>query len=241
MLGIPNSYLLQWKALGLPALTRRLTGFDTARLDAQSVIVRVQSELAGANAEQPIRCELRWTVGGNGHATVEQCVVIPEYFSLIPRIGVQFALAPGLEQVRWFGRGPWENYCDRKHSALVGEYRMTVTDMREKYLCPGECGGREDARWVELTGMDKRGIRAEALHEPLLHFSALHLSLADLAAARHDWELQPRRETFLILDGWHMGVGGDTGWTRNVHPEFLIGPGTYRWGFSLSLLEMDAV
>jgi beta-galactosidase len=57
--------------------------------------------------------------------------------------------------------------------------------------------------------------------------------LVGLTTARHDWELVPKQTTHLILDGWHMGVGGDTGWTRNVHPEYLIGPGTYRWGAAI--------
>ena len=73
--------------------------------------------------------------------------------------------------------------------------------------------------------------------DPLFRFSALPVSPADLMKAKHDWELTPRDQTFLTLDGWHMGVGGDTGWTRNVHPEYLIGPGTYRWGATLKINE----
>jgi beta-galactosidase len=144
------------------------------------------------------------------------------------------ALRAGVENVRWFGRGPWENYVDRKDSALVGEYRRTVTEMLEPYPIPGECGGREDVRWVELTDAAGGGVRAQG--SPLLHFSALHFSPEDLTGVGHDWELKPKAETFLILDGWHMGVGGDTGWTLNVHPEYMVKPGTYRWGCILGLM-----
>jgi beta-galactosidase len=69
---------------------------------------------------------------------------------------------------------------------------------------------------------------------PIFRFSALPVSPDDLMAAKHVWELKPREETYLSLDGFHMGVGGDTGWTRNVHPEYLLGPGTYRWAATLA-------
>lgn len=231
LLGLPYSYLNDWRANGLVDLRRQCLEVDAASLNPHTVLVRVQSELVGTDTAQPIRCELRYQVTGDGRLAVEQHVVIPECFALVPRIGVRFVLTPGLERVRWFGRGPWENYVDRKESACVGTYRSTVTGMLEAYLCPGECGGREEVRWLELRGGRGPGVRVEGA--PRFHFSALHVSLEDLMTTKHCWELEPRPEVFLTLDGWHMGLGGDTGWSRNLHPEYWVRPGTYRWGFAL--------
>jgi beta-galactosidase len=101
--------------------------------------------------------------------------------------------------------------------------------MLENYLVPGECGGREDVRRVEI-GNGESSIVFRGL--PSFHFSALHFRIDDLQVP-HNWELVPRKETYLRIDGWHMGVGGDTGWTPNVHPEYMLRPGRWRWGFEI--------
>lgn len=84
---------------------------------------------------------------------------------------------------------------------------------------------------MELAGPD--GVTLTFHGQPQFHFAALHHGIPDLRVPHH-WDLCPRTETFLRIDGWHMGVGGDTGWTQNVHPEFLLHPGTYRWNMSVA-------
>ncbi len=234
MLGYKTSYLKQCESSGLTNLKRRVLVFESSALSPHSTLLRTVSELAGTDKTRPIHCEIRYLVKDDGTIEIEQNVVIPDAFPFVQRIGLLFALRAGIENVRWFGRGPWENYIDRKESAMVDEYGRTVTEMMEPYPLPGECGGREDVRWVELTDDSGSGIRASG--RPLLHFSALHFAPEDLTGVRHYWELKPKKQTFLTLDGWHMGLGGDTGWTVNVHPEYMIKPGTYRWGCELGLL-----
>ena len=66
-----------------------------------------------------------------------------------------------------------------------------------------------------------------------LHFDALHYSIPDLADAKHIVALRQREEVILHLDGWHMGVGGDDGWLSQVHNEFRLYPGIYRFAYKL--------
>ena len=66
----------------------------------------------------------------------------------MPRVGVSMALAPGLEQLDWYGRGPWENYTDRKASAMVGLYQSTVSEQYVPYIMPQEHGHKTDVRWL---------------------------------------------------------------------------------------------
>ncbi len=233
LLGNEHSYFKEWEASGITNLQRRLVNFSAAACDDGYVAVRVESALCGSDSAQPIQCRIETLVGVDGRLSIEQRVVIPAAFAMVPRLGVMLPLSSEFEDVNWYGRGPWENYVDRKESALVGKWRRTVSEMLESYLIPGECGGREDVRRLAISGTDGRSLELEG--SPAFHFSALHFSPEDLALAKHDWELTSRQETFLIVDGWHMGLGGDTGWTRNVHPEYLIGPGTYRWGLSLAV------
>ena len=74
----------------------------------------------------------------------------------------------------WYGRGPWENYSDRKHSSFVGVYSGKVADQYYPYIRPQESGNKTDVRWAELTDKDGFGIRV--VGEGLLNVSALDVT-----------------------------------------------------------------
>jgi beta-galactosidase len=160
-----------------------------------------------------------------GGLLFEHEVEVPED---LPRIGVVFTLAPGLEQLEWFGRGPWENYPDRQASAVVGRYRSTVTDQYVPYIAPQEHGHRGDVRWLTLTDEDGRGIKVTA--QPTIGFSASHFTAADLTAARHTIDLEPRAEVILSLDHAQRGLG-----TASCGPDtssrYRIPSGTHRFAY----------
>ena len=122
-----------------------------------------------------------------------------------PRIGVDLVLQPALEQLTWYGRGPWENYSDRKVAAQVGIYNSTVAQEYVPYIMPQEHGHKTDVRWLRLTDTAGRGLQVSG--EPTLEFSASHFSDEALFAARHTVDLQPQAEVLLHLDGAHRGLG----------------------------------
>ena len=123
----------------------------------------------------------------------------------VPRIGVGLTLRPGLERVTWYGRGPWENYSDRLASTIVGRFESTVADQYVPYILPQEHGQHCDTRWLSLTGDDGFGLRVEG--RPAIGFSASHFTAADLYAARHTSDLEPRPEVVLNLDHAQRGLG----------------------------------
>jgi beta-galactosidase len=123
----------------------------------------------------------------------------------IPRVGVSLTLVPGLEKLEWFGRGPRENYWDRKASSMVGLYKSTVTDEYVPYIMPQEHGHKTDVRWLSLT--DKRGHGVSVVGQPTIEFSASHLTADELFAARHTIDLRPHDEVFLNLDHLQRGLG----------------------------------
>ncbi len=139
----------------------------------------------------------------------------------VARIGMIFPLVEGFENVKYFGRGPYENYPDRTRAALVGRWETTVSGMLENYLVPSECGGRGKVFSLELSG-DEASKKLRVVKGTGLQFSALHVSPWDLMAADHSWALKPGKKTWLIVDGAHMGVGGDDGWSINVHEEYQL-------------------
>ncbi len=227
----PDSLREQWRNAGLFNLNREVISVGVARITSGSAIIRVSAKYTGATDAHQINTETTYTVYSCGAVVADVAVNISDAFPVIPRIGMEIVLPGEFNNLTWLGAGPWENYIDRKTAAIIGEYKSTVAEQFVEYIVPGECGGHEDTRWVSLTNDDGNGILV--CGKPLIHFDALHYSIDDLFAANHDFELVPHDEVYLHIDHMQMGVGGDTGWTLNVHPEYLISPGRYQYSICM--------
>ena len=155
----------------------------------------------------------------------------------LPRIGMQFAVPAEFEQVAWFGRGPHENYWDRKTSAPVARYESTVGEWITPYVRPQENANRCDVRWFSLTDKAGAGLLFRGTPSAPLSVSAWPYSMEDLAGATHDFGL-PRRDFITVnLDHLQMGVGGDNSWGLPVNDPYRIWPDkVYEWSFTVSPL-----
>jgi beta-galactosidase len=145
-------------------------------------------------------------------------------------VGTVLEFSAGLEQVEWFGTGPHETYPDRKRGGAVGRWRSTVTDQYVPYIWPQENGGHADVRWLELG--DGRGRTVRLGFDAPCQVSATHFRATDLAAATHDVELTPRAETVVHVDAAHRGLG-TASCGPDTLPTYLVGPGEYRWAWTL--------
>lgn len=121
------------------------------------------------------------------------------------RLGLTFSLAPEMEQVEYYARGPWANYVDRKAGVKAGVYTTTVSDMGELFVKPQTMGGHEEMRYVRLSDGHDTSLLIEA--EGLPSFSALHFTDDDLRNASHHYDLVPRSETVVHIDAYHRGIG----------------------------------
>ncbi len=168
----------------------------------------------------------------------ETCVVfrhvvdVPDELADLPRVGVIFALPAGFEHLRWFGRGPHENYPDRQSSAMLSTFESTV-DV-SPYLVPQEFGLRTDCRWFEFSDGRGRTVRVDVLGDAPMHCSATHHTPADLFAATHDSELRARRQLVVCLDVAHRGLG-TASCGPDVLPEYRIGSGRFEFSYRLTL------
>jgi beta-galactosidase len=152
----------------------------------------------------------------------------------LPRLGMQFAIPKEFDRVGWYGRGPHENYWDRKTSASIGRYQSTVAEWVTPYVRPQENGNRCDVRWFRLTDRKGGGLRFDGLPGVPLSVSAWPYSMDDLAKATHDYELPARDFITVNIDHLQMGVGGDNSWGLPVNEPYRIKPDrVYRWGFVL--------
>jgi beta-galactosidase len=261
--GNPPATVHKWRAAGLDRLERTVKLFDVVQINPKQVAVTIQARICAPDVSTGFDSEITYNVFGDGEIAVANTVTAddrppllppaemlnwfpPEFLAdhrwkyYIPRIGVELSLPGGLESLTWYGRGPHENYCDRKLGAAVGLYQSTVSGQYTPYVYPSECGGKEDARWLALRDSDGNGLLV--VGQDNLHFDALHYSIRDLAEAGHceasgkGLVTPAREEVILHLDARHMGVGGDDGWMSPVHKEFVIFPGLYRFAFKLKPL-----
>ena len=158
--------------------------------------------------------ECAWVFASDGSVTLTNKVVsfgrMPES---LPRLGLSLRLGRAFENMAWYGRGPWENYVDRKTASFVGIWRSTVTDQFVDYVRPQDCGMKCDVRWAEFTDSYGRGVRFSA-SEPLF-VQALHYDWETLAYSRHingqrrmRATLVPSEDVLLNLDVRQTGLGG---------------------------------
>jgi beta-galactosidase len=153
----------------------------------------------------------------------------------IPRIGFNFKLTKEFDSVEWFGRGPFENYEDRKTSAFIDLYKSSIDDLYFPYVRPQENGNRTDVRWLSLIN-NNIGLLIDGI--PTFSFSALPFTIADLDLMQepvymHINELKKRDFIDVNIDYKQQGVGGDDSWYTPVHPEYRIKPDAVKFSFRL--------
>ena len=223
-----------WLPLTPGKLSRQPGGTTAHVLPDGSIRVVVASQLVSSACPHVIRNETSYTLSGGGAIRMETEINIDRNFRHVPRIGIGLVLPAGFETLEWYGRGPGENYCDRKDNTLLGRYTATVTEQHFPFIPPAECGGHEDVRWVKLTNRAGRGIRVES--PAPFHFDARHSSVQDYWKAPHDHELARRAETFLNLDYRHACIGGNMAWSTVVDDRHLLPATCYRFRFDVRLL-----
>lgn len=149
-----------------------------------------------------------YTVHNNGVITVRTDFDATNLRSL-PRLGVQMGIAPQYEWVEYIGRGPMENYIDRKDCAFVGDYTTTVDKMAEEYIKPQSQGERCDVRQLNVTNRQGDGIAFIADTDQAFGFSLLHYTDQDLWHTKYLHQLKDIRldESILHLDAVQRGIG----------------------------------
>ncbi|MBQ9231560.1 MAG: hypothetical protein IJ190_10365 [Prevotella sp.] len=134
---------------------------------------------------------------------------IPEGLPPLPRLGIVIELPRDYEQLSWYGRGPWDNYPDRKESCPIGMWKSTVGEQYVHYPRPQDSGNHEECTLVELKTKKGKGIRIEAIDAPF-SFSALPYSAPYIASKSHDYELQDQEKVYLSIDCAVMGLGNSS-------------------------------
>jgi len=158
----------------------------------------------------------------------------------MPRFGFQTTVPKTFAKTEYFGRGPFENYADRKSGAMIGVYQSPSDQLTHAYVRPQENGNRTECRWISVAGDDGVGIFASRYptieaSQPF-SFSVWPYSFDNLKNALHTNELKPADNLTVNIDYGQMGVGGDDSWTDKALPmkQYQLNEAKIAWVFRLS-------
>ncbi|MGL5958542.1 MAG: glycoside hydrolase family 2 TIM barrel-domain containing protein [Phocaeicola sp.] len=205
-------------------------------LNEDKTVATVVATIATSTSSTTIIQAFTYTVYSNGTVDVDVTFQTDNQFNM-PRLALQSFFNPALSNLAWYGRGPIENYQDRKNAAHVGVYHATVEEMREEYLRAQTMGERCDTRWLTLTDSCGKGLKITA--DGVFDFSALHYTDRDLWNIKYGHNLEEirRSEVVLNLDCIQRGLG-NASCGPGPRPQYEIKAGeSYRYAFRIELVH----
>jgi beta-galactosidase len=156
---------------------------------------------------------------------------------LMPKFGFRMAIPKQFDKIEWYGRGPHENYPDRKQGALLGEYSSDLANFISNYISPQDNSNRCDTRYASFSNPQGKGIKIQGI-QPFL-FRAWPYMEDDLEQAKHPHEIQHRDFININIDYKIHGVGGDDSWGARTHERYTInGNRPLNFSFMISIQEI---
>ena len=193
--------------------------------------IRVEGRQVIAEMSLPVGADLKLTYDLKADGRI---MVNMDYqptatnIATMPKFGMRMRLPADYTQIKYYGRGPWENYPDRKCSAFLGIYEMPLSDYQTEYIHPQDNGNRCDVRWFEIGNLRIDG------WQPLC-IRAWDYGEEDLEGARHPQDIPRGRFVNLNIDLDIHGVGGADTWGKRTLPQYTIdGNQPHHYSFTLS-------
>ena len=192
-----------------------------------------------------------YTLSGSGRLSVKNTLAATETErSDIPRVGMNLLIDRKFDNLTYFGRGPWENYADRKASALIGLYKSTVEDQRVFYARPQENGNKCDVRWAALTDDSGNGLLVVTGNTEGFEMTAMPYLTSDFDAEKgYDYKpvneynthmefVKPEDFVRWNIDYGQRGLGGVDSWYSMPLKKYLLMPDkNYSWEFTFIPVE----
>ncbi len=152
------------------------------------------------------------------------------------RFGMLMQMPYTMEKSNYYGRGPIENYSDRKDCMRIGVYTDDADNQYFPYIRPQESGTKSDIRWWKQTDATGLGLQVKSctpFYASAIHFDTEELDDGDDKEQRHSFDLKKSKYTNLFLDSAHMGVGGENSWGAWPLEKYRVHYGNKTFTFTL--------
>ena len=204
------------------------------RIANQQAIIEVAYELPEVSA----KLNLTYVINNEGAMKVTQKMTADKNAKVANmfRFGMQMQMPRNFDQVEYYGRGPVENYIDRKANADLGIYRQSVAEQFYSYIRPQETGTKSDLRWWKTLNAAGRGIQvvaAEPFSASALHYTIESLDEGTHKQQGHSPEVEEADLTNFCFDKIQAGLGCEDSWGRIARPEYQVPYGDYEFTFIL--------
>lgn len=211
----------QWYEVGYDRLKITNVAAELTVVQPTWVQIEVTAHAEAAEGRAKFTYHYAYKIFGSGDIVLTTTVEPDLDLPTLPRVGLQMNLPTEYQVMTWFGRGPQENYWDRKAGCPVDLYQGLVQDQYVPYIHPQENGNKTDVRWVALTNQDKIGLLV--VGQSLLETSAHFYTPDDFAKARHTYELKPRDYITFHVDYRQTGLGGGSCGPMTL-PQYQVKP-----------------
>ena len=206
------------------------------------VVVAAEYEMKEVSA----RLALTYTINNAGAVKVTQKMTADKQAKVSDmfRFGMQLVMPEAFEQISYYGRGPVENYSDRKTATDLGIYHQTVDEQFYAYIRPQENGTKSDIRWWKQ--LDASGSGLEFVAEAPFSASALHYTMESLDSGwektqYHSNEVEKAPLTNVLIDKAQMGLGCITSWGTLPLPEYRLPYGDYEFTFIMTPVRHQVI
>jgi beta-galactosidase len=222
-----------WKRHGLRTLAWRTLHSRAVRLSSSAVRVELNTHGEGKRGFGVNHAAV-YTVYGDGTIAVDNTVSPHGKRIALGRVGVRIQLDREFDRFSYLGRGPMENYSDRKRGFDVGLYASSVADQLTPYPKPMEAGNHEDVRFGALVDRRGAGLVFAATGDPL-QVSALPYPDEVLEIPDYDTDLPPSKSTVLVIAGGTLGVGSASCGPRPLD-RYIVHSDPTRFSFWIRLM-----
>ena len=200
----------------------------------QQAIIEASYELPEVSA----KLNLTYVINNEGAIKVTQKMTADKNAKVanLFRFGMQMQMPRSFDKVEYYGRGPVENYIDRKANADLGIYRQSVAEQFYSYIRPQETGTKSDLRWWKTLNAAGHGIQvvaAEPFSASALHYTIESLDEGTHKQQGHSPEVDEADLTNFCFDLIQAGLGCEDSWGRITRPEYQVPYGDYEFTFIL--------
>ncbi|HYQ56662.1 MAG TPA: glycoside hydrolase family 2 TIM barrel-domain containing protein [Draconibacterium sp.] len=219
-----------WRAQQLLSVWENLPENLTLNsLDADASTLSVHTNLIYQN----LALKLAYTFENDGTVGVDFDLSIPENMPEPIRIGMTMGVSTNLQQMSFYGKGPFENYSDRNRAAEIDIYAATVDDFYYNYTKPQESSNHSEVRWLALTNNRNSGLMV--VGGTPLQTSVWPYIAENIREAQHPTELEKADRVTVNISHKMAGIGGNDSWTINARPidKYRLLDKTYNYKFKL--------
>lgn len=202
-----------------------------------NVIVKYEIKPRGVEA----KVDLTYTVLKDGSLNIDaNYQALSNDLPELMRLGMIMTLPYEMDNFTWYGRGPHENYVDRKDDAFMGIWSGKVKDQAHEYYRPQETGNKSDVRWLTLKNDRGAGIEitgGQPISATAINFKPEDLDPGTVKRQQHWKDVKARRETVLYVDLLQRGVAGLNSWGARPLDKYRYFGKEYRYNYTIKVLN----